>query len=231
MARASSDIAKPIEVPSLNGVCYERIKEMILNGDIAWGEKIDVGLLARTFGISKFPVIKAIERLSLENLVIVSPNRGTYVVVPDRRTVSEVAQIRQMIEEYALSYAFCNFYQDLISKLSEVQDSNSFDIFNPENIDSRKFLGYDRAFHVSIVSCTHNSQLLGFYESIRTQVELFRVQTFIPENIAEALRMHEAIFASLKEGNLTSAMADLRKHISEVYDESVDTISRRDAST
>ncbi|WP_320128674.1 GntR family transcriptional regulator [uncultured Sphaerochaeta sp.] len=210
---------QPISTPTLNNECYKKIKEMILGGLLPWGERLDVGLLASSFGVSKFPVIKALDRLSQEKLLTISPNRGTYVTTPHEKDVKEVSEIRIMIEKYALKAACGNDIEKLTEKLHAIQEN-----FTSEKNDFSSFLQYDRAFHSAIVESVHNEQLKTYYDSIRTQTELFRTKTFTEGNSNEALSMHKDILKHLDSKDIDGAITALLKHLMQVYKDEISSL-------
>ena len=97
---------KKIQVGSVTNECYSRIKDDILNKRIRWGQKLSVPELTARFGISRSPVVKAIERLSHEGLIQIIPNRGSFVSAPTKRDIVEIAQVRIAFESMACELAF-----------------------------------------------------------------------------------------------------------------------------
>ena len=211
----------PIELSSLNNECYKRLKEMILEGELQWGARIDVGQIAASFGISKFPVIKAVERLSLENLVTIAPNRGTYVVNPTAEDVLEITEIRIMLEEYACRITYEKLGVDLVSELKRVESSHQFTEETLNKSAFREFLNYDRSFHLVFIEGTGNNRLISYYNTIRSQVEVFRTKTFILPNAKEALIEHHRLIELLEARRLEDAIAALHHHLLQVHQDTV----------
>lgn len=213
---------KPIELSSLNNECYKRLKEMILEGELQWGARIDVGQISTSLGISKFPVIKAVERLSLENLVTIAPNRGTYVVYPTAEDVLEITEIRIMLEEYACRAAYQKMGSDkLVSELKKVEASHAFNEENLTGSTFREFLNYDRSFHLVFIEGTGNNRLISYYNTIRSQVELFRTKTYILPNSMEALMEHHRFLELLEAQRLEDAVASLHHHLMQVHQDTI----------
>lgn len=198
---------------------------MILCGELSWGTRIEVGQLADNFGISKFPVIKAIERLSLEKLVVISPNKGTFVVSPTEHDVTEITEIRKILEPAACRLAFDKNKKQLLSSLLQVQDGlipNT--LAHEESIQFRDFLNYDRSFHMTFFIHAGNERLLNYYKTIRSQAELFRTKTYILRNIDEALIKHNLILEALNEDDINKAIEHLQDHLSEVHHDTIESI-------
>ena len=60
-------------------IIYTRIKEMIVNGTFAMGEKISERTLEQSLKGNKAPIRDALKRLQAEGLVVRKPKSGTYV--------------------------------------------------------------------------------------------------------------------------------------------------------
>jgi DNA-binding GntR family transcriptional regulator len=214
-----------IKLASLNNECYIRIKDAILAGQFAWGDRLDVGQLANEFGISKFPVIKALDRLAIEHLVNILPNKGTFVASPLLEDIEEITEIRIMLELTIFDLACQKNLPALISMLGDVEKgkSNHFTSFC-QGKEFMEFLKYDRSFHQCFVTCSHNQRLVSFYEIIRSQVELFRTKTFYQPNVKMALAAHAKILEHLNQNEIAQARQELGKHIEQVHDDTLNSV-------
>ena len=63
----------------LSAALYDSIKERLLEGQYAAGEKLVVETLRQEFGVSKQPVMEAMRRLSSDKLVHILPQVGCQV--------------------------------------------------------------------------------------------------------------------------------------------------------
>jgi DNA-binding GntR family transcriptional regulator len=214
-----------IKLASLNNECYIRIKDAILTGQFSWGDRLDVGQLANEFGISKFPVIKALDRLAIEHLVNIQPNKGTFVAAPLLEDIEEITEIRMMLETTTFDLACQKNLSGLIFMLEDVEKSKSdhFKYFR-EGQEFMEFLKYDRSFHQCFVTCSGNQRLTSFYEVIRSQVELFRTKTFYGTNVIMALSSHEKILSHLKKDEIPQAREEFRNHILQVHHDTLNSI-------
>ena len=214
-----------IQVGTLTTECYRRIKDDILNKRIRWGQKLNVPELTMRFGISRSPVVKAIERLSHEGLVQIIPNRGSFVSAPTKRDIVEIAQVRIAFELMACELAFRRDKSALLNS----QELNEQPIIDYERkqqrIPEEIWFTYDRNFHRIFAEVAGNSRLLGIYEQVRNQIELFRV--FYGEGDAlRALELHREILTLLQEDRLGDALKVLRIHIEEVCQQTIDEFQR-----
>jgi DNA-binding GntR family transcriptional regulator len=81
---------------------YELIKERLLDGRYAGGERLSVDALKTEFGVSKQPVMEALRRLSADGLVEIIPQVGCQVA---RYSAAEVADFFLFFSEIEASIA------------------------------------------------------------------------------------------------------------------------------
>ena len=205
-----------ISYSSLSDECYRRLRHRIINARAMWGQRLDIAQLASQFGVSRAPVIKAVERLAHEGLVTVSPNRGSYVTRPTPTDVRELFQVRIALERAALEMAWGVDRELLLTRLQQNEHRMPHDARANRPIDAAAFVEYDRAFHQIIADCSSNSRLRRFTDIIRGQVDLFRAQTFGEDVARRSREMHRRIIAALKADDLQAALATLTAHIAEV---------------
>jgi DNA-binding GntR family transcriptional regulator len=82
-------------------VASELIRDAILYGRLAPGERLKEEQLARDLGISRTPVREALLVLAAEGLVESVPNRGAVVRSYSSDELSEMYELRALLESYA----------------------------------------------------------------------------------------------------------------------------------
>jgi DNA-binding GntR family transcriptional regulator len=80
---------------------YCMVKEHILAGHFAAGFPLRQEDLARKLGFSRLPLREALHRLSAEGLVVLRPHRGYVVASPDLDEITDIFDIRGVLEERA----------------------------------------------------------------------------------------------------------------------------------
>jgi DNA-binding GntR family transcriptional regulator len=74
------------------------LRQMIIDGVLEPGASISEVALAESFGVSRTPVREALKQLQIEGLVTVRPRVGTFVSAPSRREVTELFQVKELLE-------------------------------------------------------------------------------------------------------------------------------------
>ena len=86
---------------SLLDMVYLRIKEDILSGRYAAGERMVVSRLSEQLGVSHTPINEALNRLVMEGYVEFIPRKGMKVRELDMTEIAETYEIRKMVELYS----------------------------------------------------------------------------------------------------------------------------------
>ena len=87
-----------LQVDSVVDLAYERIRQLLLDGDIAPGARLAQVDLAEQLGISRTPVREALRRLSAEGLVDSHPNRGFWAAELGLDAVLRRLEVRLILE-------------------------------------------------------------------------------------------------------------------------------------
>jgi DNA-binding GntR family transcriptional regulator len=91
----------PISSPTLVNTVVERLRESILFGLFAPGERIVEAELARELGISRGPVREALALLEKDGIIVNIPRKGKFVLGFDAKLVDEIYSLRGVLEPYA----------------------------------------------------------------------------------------------------------------------------------
>ncbi|HZS81469.1 MAG TPA: GntR family transcriptional regulator [Stellaceae bacterium] len=82
----------------LGQVAYERLRTMILAGEVRPGERLGERELARRIQVSRTPLREALGRLERDGLAVNKPGLGYFAVEFDPRTVSDIYEFRELLE-------------------------------------------------------------------------------------------------------------------------------------
>ncbi|WP_431284365.1 GntR family transcriptional regulator [Humitalea sp. 24SJ18S-53] len=88
-----------------DGLCAAYLREEILSGRLAPGERIRPELVASHLGLSRMPVREALRQLDAEGLVTLRANRGALVTRHDRAALAEIFEMRALLEGLCARHA------------------------------------------------------------------------------------------------------------------------------
>ncbi|SDH04620.1 GntR family transcriptional regulator [Nonomuraea jiangxiensis] len=120
----------------------EHLREAILSGAIAPGERIRQEELAERLGASRLPVREALRMLAAEGLTEHHPRRGARVPRLGMHQVDVIYQMRERLEPLALAESIPHLTDAEHRRLGLIQDKIE------ANTDIGEFLALDREFHL-----------------------------------------------------------------------------------
>lgn len=110
----------PITYSNIYDIVADRIREMILSGQLKPGERLQQDKLASALGVSTMPVREALRRLQAEGLVIFYPRRGATVAQLSFSEFEEIHSIREELEILACRWVAEDFSRIPIARLRQV---------------------------------------------------------------------------------------------------------------
>ena len=92
---------------------------MIISGKLKPGQKLNQVQLANQLGISRTPLLQAMNRLTSEQLTETIPRRGTRVRVFTNNDLLSIFEIRGRLEPFTCEQASKNINNEQIVKLQK----------------------------------------------------------------------------------------------------------------
>ena len=89
---------KVIEKKTLHEEIANNLRELIMSGELQEGDKIKEDELCSSMGISKTPLREALRVLSVEGLIKLVPNRGSFVSTPTFEEIREMFDVMSVLE-------------------------------------------------------------------------------------------------------------------------------------
>jgi DNA-binding GntR family transcriptional regulator len=93
------------KINTMSTQLVHRLREKIINGELAPGSKINLALAREHFGVSLSPLREALARLVADGLAEFEDNRGYRVAPVSLANLAEVTQLRTELECSALRHA------------------------------------------------------------------------------------------------------------------------------
>lgn len=211
------NFSERVERPrSLTDLAAERIRTAIVTGPLQFGQALSESALAAMLGISKTPVREALMRLRHEGLVVIHPQRGTFVFQLDEAEVSHICQFRSIIECEALVDAMKHRHAELLKALESclAEMVGAF-----ANNDREAVPRLDTDYHNALVSHCDNGYLKAAYSLVSAQVTALRYRLPIGnEQVAHCHNSHAVLVEAIRNRDTRKAQAILRGHIQSTRD-------------
>ncbi len=210
---ASSRIFKHIESVSIGTQLYRHLRESIIRGELHPGQALSEAEIARQYSTSRQPVREAFIKLAEERLVIIQPQRGTFVVKISVADVLDARFVREAIEVAVAQEAATSAPPTAIKELRHLIEQQTA-VAHGHNDE---FLALDEEFHRTIALSVGRAHAWRVIEGIKAQMDRIRYlslddATPIPLLIEQHARMVDGIEA----GDPTAAAAATRSHLREI---------------
>ena len=157
----------------LRDVVFNTLRQAIITGEFAPGERLMEISLANRLGVSRTPVREAIRKLELEGLVIMIPRKGAQVARITEKNLRDVIEIRTVLEEFAAVLA-CERIDH--SGLHDLRQAHEDFIRSVENGDILDIVDKDETFHDTIFRATNNDRLISIINNLREQFYRYRME-------------------------------------------------------
>jgi len=192
---------------------YERLREQIVTGVRAPGDRLDPTEVAEALGVSRTPVREAVLRLDADGLVERQPYRGVVVSGIDLTAAADVAALRLELETLAVRAAVPRLTDDDLARMREVHHQLEEAMAGDDAQEA--FRRYNREFHLTIYRAAGAPALLRLIEDLSSQAE--RVRLHFDVRRGRAVGDHADILTACEARDTEAVVAATRAHIIEPY--------------
>jgi DNA-binding GntR family transcriptional regulator len=186
------------EESSLHGEILARLRDYIVEGNIADGGRVPERQLCAMFGISRTPLREALKVLASEGLVDLLPNRGARVRHLSARELAELFDVMGGLESLAGRLA-CENIED--HEVTEVERLH-YEMYGCYlHRDMQGYFRINQLIHQKIVEASRNTTLMAAYANFAGRIRRIRYSANFArkrERWGEAMREHESILDALR---------------------------------
>ncbi|WP_433502622.1 GntR family transcriptional regulator [Pseudonocardia halophobica] len=203
--------AKLGPVATFAGRSLEVLRDMILDGTLSPGERLNEVHLSQALGISRGPLREAIQRLASEGLVEAVTHRGVYVRSFSARELSDFYELRIALETHAVRLAARYAPQERIDELGRMLD----DTESSMGSDATGSYPADPDFHARLARLAASPPLIQALTDVGRKIQLARARSaHQPRRARTALDEHRTIVAALDDRDGDHAASLLEAHLS-----------------
>ena len=202
----------------LNDAVYDELKERLMDGRYAAGERVSAETLRLEFGVSKQPVMEALRRLSSDGLMEIVPQVGCRVTRYDLQEVADFYVMFGGFEGTIAGIAALRRTGGQLTALDEV--SERIDALRREADAAVRSHGYriwNRRFHEVIHEMAHSRIMAETSRRMWDLSDFLINTTGVRQPLSSALDErhadHEGIRAALHAGDQAQARAEMERHI------------------
>jgi DNA-binding GntR family transcriptional regulator len=186
------------------------LREEILNGTLAPGDRLSQEDIAERFGVSRQPVRDALRQLEGDGLITMVANAGAWVSKLSESECYEAYQVRERLEPLLLSHSIPNLKPAQIQRLTELVAEIE------KTTDLEQFLRFDREFHLLSYAGADPGMLREFVERIWNTTQHYRrafakLSGFVTSEVTHM--EHKLILDGIVRGDSPQAEKALEGHI------------------
>ncbi len=189
------------------------IRQAIVDGDLAPGQRIVESKMAQDFGVSLTPVREAVRQLVGEGILTVTPNKGPSVRILSEEDAFELYSLRAMLEGLAIRLAVTRppeeraAISDIFAEMVAAVDDDAV----------ASLLPHATRIHEGIVALSKHERLITMYRSLLLQIAVLNRIAGGLSTKQHEVDWHRPIVEVVSVGDPDRAEAVMRTHIFESY--------------
>jgi GntR family transcriptional regulator of gluconate operon len=208
---------RPLASRTLADRAAELLRERILAGDLASGDRLVEARIAQQLGISRGPLREALRQLGAEGLVREEPRRGTFVATPTAEDVRDAYDLRAAIEGKAVRLVISTADPAALDALRRALDRIGA---AAKAEDLRKLVRADYDFHETLCRVSANRRL---HEAFVRNASALRILLRLEEerfyrSFDEVWNQHRELLTAVEAGDASDAETMFTEHLESARD-------------
>lgn len=205
------NLTKPIARPSLHEELVDRVRELIIEGELEPGTKIPEKELCETFGVSRTPMREALKVLANEGLAVLEPNRGAWVSTVTMEELEETFPVLAALERLGGELACANGTETEIAFVRERHDDM---VRHFKARDRQPYFKANQDIHDGILRAAGNPVLTQHHRVLASRAKRARFLANISDTRwSQAVDEHEEIIKALEARDSTKLGQMLSDHL------------------
>ena len=204
--------AARVDRAGLHARAAERLRAMIVRGDLAPGAAIGEAELCAALGMSRTPLREALKLLSTEGLVDLKANRSARVALLRAEETDELFEAVAGIERIAAELAARRADTRTLRGLRALQDRIERHHGRGELAD---YFALNQRIHREVVAAAGNAALAAAHSSLLARAERARLFAIAASSArwSESVDEHREILAALEARDAERAGRALERHV------------------
>lgn len=194
---------------------YNVLKDAIMSLDLKPGEVLLEDNLSDRLGISRTPIRAALQRLSFEGLIGVSPGKGTYVTELSTEYFLDLFSIRESLEILSVKLASINRTENDIKMLKGLIEKHLI-IAQEVPLNTKRYLELDRNVHMLLASISKNVLLEKMILQINESYNRYLHFTNFEGRAVTVVKEHLLIAEAIEARDSIGAQRLIKDHINDV---------------
>jgi len=219
-----------ISIPraALHEQVAQRLRQMLVEGRIAPGAKLNERELSEVLHVSRTPLREAIKRLAAEGLVELLPNRGAVAVTLSEADVLNTFEVMAGLEAMSGELAAQRITDE---ELAEIKALHFEMLAAYTRADLSAYYGLNAQIHRAINAAAKNPVLTATYNQVNARLQALRFRSNQDgAKWKRAVKEHEKMIEALSAHDADALRAVMLTHLDNKRDVVIDQL-RRAAAT
>lgn len=214
---------------SLHDELIDRLRELIVTGDLKPGSKVPEQNLAEKYGVSRTPLREALKVLASEGLITLTPNKGATISALTLDDLEEAFPIMGALEALSGELACQQITDEDVAVIRKLHDQM---IVHYQAEEMPEYFRCNQDIHNKILEAADNATLFNIYKGLSGRVLRARYMANISKiRWAEAVSEHEEIMVALSARDGAALGEILKRHLFNKYEAVKETISRANSES
>ena len=203
--------SRPIERRPLHEEVADRLRELITEGELPAGARLNERMLCEQLGVSRTPLREAFKVLSAERLIELQPNRGAVVTVLSEGDVVHLFELMAELEGLSGELAAARRTD---AELDEIRALHFEMLAAHARRDLSAYYRLNREVHALINRCARNPVLTETYQSVNLRIQNLRFRSnFNRDKWDAAVAEHGEIVDALSRRDAPALRRLLERHL------------------
>jgi len=213
---------EPLDRRTLHDAVVDRVRNLVIEGQLAPGARIHESQLGTALGVSRTPLREALKVLASEGLIELVPGRGAIVKRLTRKDVRDMLDVLVALETLAGRLACRHASDGDIARLRTIHDE-MMSLYAAG--DRLEYYWRNQAIHAGLAALSGNALLASMHQTIAARLKRIRfIGNEEPDKWAGAVREHEAMMEALEARDDARLADSIRGHLDQTWLRVVDKI-------
>ena len=195
----------------LHGQVAQRLRQMLVEGQIAPGAKLNERELCEQLKVSRTPLREAIKTLAAEGLVELLPNRGAIAVQLGEADILNTFEVMAGLEGMSGELAAQRVTPE---ELAEIEAMHYEMKAAYTRRDLSTYYRLNMAIHSAINAAARNPVLTATYHQVNARLQALRFRSNLDgEKWTRAVREHDRMVEALQKRDGAALRAELVAHL------------------
>ncbi len=201
---------------TLHEEVVERLRDMIIEGHLEPGQRINEGALGLQLGVSRTPLREAIKTLTGEGLVEMLPAKGALVRRFDEADLRQILEALKGIEQHGARLTCERAPDAALAGIAAMHDGMMALYATRDRLEYFKL---NQAIHTALVAGSGNAVLVEVHGTLQSRIKRLRfVGNEGPRQWAGAVAEHEAMVACLRLRDADGLATMIGRHLDATFE-------------